>query len=317
MRAFLFPGQGSQAVGMGKALCVEFPRAAEVFAAADDALGAPLTKLCFEGPEAELKLTANTQPAILTMSVAVLRVIEAETGLRPDVVAGHSLGEYSALVAAGALRFTDAVRLVRLRGEAMQAAVPAGTGAMAAIMGAAPEVVAEACAEAAQGEIVSPANFNGAGQIVIAGHQGAVERALAILKAKGVKRAIPLPVSAPFHCALMEPAARRLAEALAAVEIRPLAVPVVTNVEAEPNQDPGRVRDLLVRQVTAPVRWEASVRRLAAMGVASALEVGPGTVLAGLVKRTAGGIAVTAVSEPAHIRALAGGAGGGTDAAQG
>ncbi|HEY3359550.1 MAG TPA: ACP S-malonyltransferase [Polyangia bacterium] len=306
MRAFLFPGQGSQAVGMGKALCVEFPRAREVFAAADDALGFGLSVLCFAGPEADLKLTANTQPAILTTSVAVLRVLEAETGLTPDVVAGHSLGEYSALVGAGALRFADAVRLTRLRGEAMQQAVPAGQGAMAAVMGAAPEVLEEACREAAQGQVVSPANFNGGGQIVIAGDQAAVDRALAILKAKGVRRAIPLPVSAPFHCALMQPAARRVDEALAAVEVGPLAVPVVSNVEAEPNTDAARVRELLVRQVTSPVRWEASVQRLAAMGVTEALEVGPGAVLAGLVKRIAATITVRSVAEPAQVREIAG-----------
>jgi [acyl-carrier-protein] S-malonyltransferase len=318
MRAFLFPGQGSQAVGMGQALCVEFPRAREVFAAADEALGFALSRLCFEGPEAELKLTANTQPAILTASIAALRVLEDETGLRPDVVAGHSLGEYSALVCAGALAFADAVRVTRLRGEAMQEAVPAGLGAMAAVMGAAPEVLEEACREAAQGQVVSPANFNGGGQTVIAGHKEAVERALAALKAKGVRRVIPLPVSAPFHCALMEPAARRVDAALAAVAITPLTVPVVSNVEAEPNEDAGRVRELLVRQVTAPVRWEASVQRLSAMGVNEALEIGPGTVLAGLVKRIAVGVTVKPVMEPAHVRELAlAAAGSGTGGGQG
>jgi [acyl-carrier-protein] S-malonyltransferase len=291
---------------MGKALCAEFPRAAEVFAAADEALGFPLSRLCFEGPEADLKLTANTQPAILTTSVAVLRVLEDETGLTPDVVAGHSLGEYSALVCAGALTFADAVRITRRRGEAMQEAVPAGQGAMAAVMGAAPEVVEEACAAAAGGQVVSPANFNGGGQIVIAGQKEAVDRAIAVLEEKGVRRAIPLPVSAPFHCALMEPAARRVDEALAAVAISAPRVPVVTNVEAEPNSDGARVRELLVRQVTAPVRWEASVQRLAAMGVTEALEIGPGTVLAGLVKRITPSITVQSVAEPAQVRALGG-----------
>jgi len=306
MRAFLFPGQGAQQVGMGKALCAEFPLAREVFAAADDALGFALSHLCFEGPESQLKLTANTQPAILTMSLAALRVLEHESGLKPDVCAGHSLGEYSALVCAGALKLADAVRVTRLRGEAMQEAVPAGQGAMAAVVGAEPAVIDEVCREAAQGAVVSAANFNGGGQIVIAGNKEAVDRAIAALKSRGIKRVIPLAVSAPFHCALMEPAARRVDGALAGVEIGPLAMPVVTNVEAEPNRDAGRVRELLVRQVTAPVRWQASVEKLAQMGVTEALEIGPGTVLAGLVKRIAPAISVRPVSEPAHIRELAG-----------
>jgi [acyl-carrier-protein] S-malonyltransferase len=240
------------------------------------------------------------------MSLAALRVLTSEVGLSPDVCAGHSLGEYSALVCAGALTLADAVRTTRRRGEAMQEAVPAGQGAMAAVMGAEPAVVDEVCREAAQGQVVSPANFNGGGQIVIAGNKEAVDRAIAALKARGVKRVIPLAVSAPFHCALMEPAARRVDEALAGIVIGPLSVPVVTNVEAEPNRDPGRVRELLVRQVTAPVRWQASVEKLAQMGVTEALEIGPGTVLAGLVKRVAPAISVRPVSDPGHVRGLAG-----------
>jgi [acyl-carrier-protein] S-malonyltransferase len=290
---------------MGKALCDEFAAAREVFAAADDALGFALTKLCFEGPEADLKLTANTQPAILTTSIAVLRVVEAETGLRPDVCAGHSLGEYSALVCAGALAFGDAVRVTRQRGQFMQEAVPAGQGAMAAVVGGEPEVVAAACAEAAQGQVVSPANFNGGGQIVIAGHKEAVERAIAGLKARGVKRIIQLPVSAPFHCALMAPAGARLAAAMRDVPVGALRVPVVSNVEAAANSDAGRVKELLERQVTAPVRWEESVRALAAMGVTHAYELGPGTVLTGLCKRIAPTITAMAACDPAQVRALA------------
>jgi [acyl-carrier-protein] S-malonyltransferase len=254
--AFLFPGQGSQKVGMGRALHDARPEARAVFDEADAALGFSLSKLCFEGPEADLTLTANAQPAILTTSIAALRVLEAETGLRPSVVAGHSLGEYSALVAAGALGLADAVRLVNLRGKFMQEAVPAGVGGMAAIMGLDAAGVAAACAESAQGEVVSPANLNGGGQIVIAGHKAAVERACAAAKARGAKLAKMLAVSAPFHCSLMQPAADRLAAELSRVRFSAPRVPVVTNVEAAPNQDAGRIADLLTRQVTGSVRWE-------------------------------------------------------------
>ena len=307
-RAFLFPGQGSQQVGMGKALAEAFPAARAVFDEADAALGFSLSRICFEGPEAELTLTANAQPAILTTSIAALRVLESETDLRAGVVAGHSLGEYSALVAAGSLRLADAVRVVNLRGKFMQEAVAPGVGAMAAILGLSRADVEAACAEVTtgDGEIVTPANFNGAGQVVIAGHKGAVERACAAAKSRGAKRAMPLAVSAPFHCALMQPAADRLAAALAGVSFAPLAVPVVTNVEAAKNQDASRVRELLTRQVTAPVRWEESIETIAAMGVTEAIELGAGRVLAGLVKRIAPSIRTSGASDPASITELVG-----------
>ncbi|NJC88812.1 MAG: ACP S-malonyltransferase [Desulfuromonas sp.] len=285
MLAFIFPGQGSQFAGMGKELADNFPVARQVFTEANDALGFDLSRLCFEGPEEELKLTANTQPAILTMSIATLRVLQAETGLRPGVAAGHSLGEYSALVCAGALAFADAVRTVRQRGTFMQEAVPVGTGAMAAMLGIERAELESICAEAAQGEVISPANFNSSGQIVIAGHAGAVARAIEVAKGRGYRKAMLLPVSAPFHCALMRPAAERLQAVLDGITTGVMALPVVSNVEAMPNQDAARVRELLVRQVCAPVRWEESVRTMAELGVTRYVEIGPGKVLAGLVKR--------------------------------
>lgn len=283
--AFIFPGQGSQYAGMGKELAANFRTAADVFAEADEALGFRLSRLCFEGPEEELKLTATTQPAILTASVAALRVVQAETGLSPTYLAGHSLGEYSALVAGGALSLADAVRTVRSRGSFMQEAVPVGVGAMAAIIGAVPDVLAEICAEAAQGEVVSPANYNSPGQLVIAGHAAAVSRAMVIAKERGFRKAMLLPVSAPFHCSLMESAADRLAAVLDQVAVSALSQPVVTNVEALANSDSARVRELLVTQVCAPVRWAQSVEEMIRLGVGTFIEIGPGKVLSGLVKR--------------------------------
>jgi [acyl-carrier-protein] S-malonyltransferase len=303
--AFVFPGQGSQKVGMGRALADAYSESRAVFAEVDEALGYSLSKLCFDGPELELTLTANAQPAILATSVAALRALEARSPVRPSAVAGHSLGEYSALVAAGALGLADAVRLVHLRGKFMQDAVPAGLGAMAAIIGLSAEDVTAVCREAAGAEVVSAANLNGGGQVVIAGHKGAVDRACAVAKTRGAKRAIPLTVSAPFHCALMQPAADRLASELARVDVKPPEVPVVSNVEAKPNQDAARVKDLLARQVTAPVRWEESVQCLAALGVDSVVEVGAGNVLGGLVRRIAPDIAVHAAGDPASIEAFA------------
>jgi len=284
-RAFIFPGQGSQYPGMGKDLADNFKIAAEIFAEADDALGFKLSELCFCGPEEDLKLTTNTQPAILAVSVAALRVLCSETGLVPDFLAGHSLGEFSALVASGALSFPDALRTVRLRGKFMQEAVPVGVGAMAAILSVEADALADICREAEQGEVVSPANFNSPGQIVIAGHASAVNRAIEIAKGRGYRKAMLLPVSAPFHSALMVPAGERLREVLDTIELGDMSVPVVTNVEAVANQDKTRIKDLLVTQVSAPVKWDASVRQMVSDGVISFIEIGPGKVLSGLVKR--------------------------------
>jgi [acyl-carrier-protein] S-malonyltransferase len=293
--ALLFPGQGSQSVGMGKTLCEASAAARAVFDAADAALGFPISRLCFEGPEEELKLTANTQPAILTHSIAALEDLRARFPERLEgaaFAAGHSLGEYSADVAAGALAFEDAVRLVRERGRFMQEAVPAGVGAMAAIVGLAPSEVEAACAEAAQGEVVAPANYNSPEQTVIAGHAAAVERAGKSCLARGAKRAIPLPVSAPFHCALMSPAREKMRPLLEAAALAAPRLPVVTNVDADPAREAGALRSALVRQVDSPVRWVESVQRLAREGVDRALEIGPGNVLAGLVRRIEKGIRV-------------------------
>jgi [acyl-carrier-protein] S-malonyltransferase len=304
MIAFIFPGQGSQKVGMGRAFAQADAVARETFAEADAALGFPLSRLCFEGPEADLTLTENTQPAILTVSVAIARVLETR-GWRPDFFAGHSLGEYSAHVAAGTLGFADAVRTVRARGRYMQEAVPVGTGAMAAILGLDGEAVAAACAEAAQGEVVSPANLNAPGQVVIAGTAAAVQRAGALAKAAGAKRVIPLAVSAPFHCALMKPAEDRLAPELRALSVRPPRRPVVANVDAEPKRDGAAAVEALVRQVSGAVQWEAVVRRLASEGVRTYVEVGPGTVLAGLVRKIDREARVASLEDPAGLEALA------------
>jgi [acyl-carrier-protein] S-malonyltransferase len=282
--AFLFPGQGSQAVGMGKELAEKYPAARKTFDEADESLGYRLSQLCFEGPEEQLRLTEITQPAILTASVAAFRVL-AEKGLRPGFVAGHSLGEYSAHVAAGTISFGDAVRTVRNRGKYMQEAVPVGMGAMAAILGMELEKVTGVCNDAAQGEVCEPANINSAEQIVISGHKGAVERAAKLASERGAKRAILLQVSAPFHCSLMKPAQDRLAADLRALTFQTPAVPVVCNVDAEFIIDGERGRDALVRQVTGAVKWEQSIRDLIGQGVQTFVEVGPGKVLCGLMRQ--------------------------------
>ncbi|MDX1979531.1 MAG: ACP S-malonyltransferase [Bryobacteraceae bacterium] len=298
--ALVFPGQGSQFAGMGKTLAEAFPAARRTFEEADEALGFALSALCFAGPEEDLKRTENTQPAILTASVAAWRVL-AEKGVRPDYVAGHSLGEYSALVAAGSLDFTDAVRLVRNRGRYMQEAVPQGVGAMAAILRL-PEGKLEAIlAEAAQGEVVTAANLNSPDQVVIAGHAGAVGRAMELAKAAGAKRAIPLPVSAPFHCPLMKPAQERLAADLAGTEFRDLAVPLVNNFAAAEVRTGAEARQGLIEQVPNPVLWVATVRYLAAQGVTRALEVGPGAVLSGLVRNIEPAIECRRAGEAAEM----------------
>jgi [acyl-carrier-protein] S-malonyltransferase len=282
--AFVFPGQASQYPGMGKELADKHPAARAVFDEADKALGFSIWDLCCSGAEEDLKLTANTQPAILAVSVAAYRVL-AEKGITPDFVAGHSLGEYSALVAAGSLKFADAVQIVRKRGTYMQEAVPAGEGAMAAIMGLSPAVVLDACKRAAEGRVCSPANLNSPEQTVISGHADAVKRAVEIASQLGAKRAVVLPVSAPFHCALMMPAQERLEKDLRKIEFGPLRVPLVTNVDADTETSGDEARDALIRQVTNAVRWEESVRELIDEGVNTFVEVGPGRVLTGLLRQ--------------------------------
>jgi [acyl-carrier-protein] S-malonyltransferase len=303
--AFCFPGQGSQAVGMGRAFHEASPAARAVFDEASDALGFDVAKLCFEGPESELQLTANTQPAVLTVSVAGTRLL-AERGLTPAVVAGHSLGEYTALVVAGALAFSDAVSVVRRRGEFMQEAVPVGTGAMAAILGVELPVVEEICREAAQGEVLDVANINSPGQIVVAGHRAAIERAVTLAPARGGRRSVLLPVSAPFHCRLMAPAAERLAAVLAGVRTADPRQPVVRNVDAELTTRAADIRPFLVRQVTAPVRWTDCVTRMVREGCRTFVEVGPGKVLSGLLRRIDGALTGIAVEDVAGLdKALA------------
>lgn len=302
--AFIFPGQGSQYSGMGRELSENFPVAKQVFEEADDALGIKLSSICFTGSEEELKLTANTQPAILTASIAVLRVVAQETGLRSDFLAGHSLGEFSALVCSGTLKFADAVRIVRARGTFMQEAVPVGTGAMAAMLSIEPDVLEEVCKEASLGEVVSPANFNSPGQIVIAGHLSAVNRAIEIAKAKGFRKSMILPVSAPFHCALMQPAADRLAGVLEQIIFSDMSQPVVANAIAKANSDKQQVMPLLVKQVCAPVLWEQSVTEMVAHGVDKFIEIGPGKVLSGLIKRISKGVATVNIEDVAGIKAV-------------
>ena len=302
--ALLFPGQGSQRVGMGRDLAKFEVAARMTYEEADDALGFSISKLCFDGPEDDLTLTKHTQPAILTTSIAVFRCLQ-DKGLRFDIVAGHSLGEWSALVAAGALSLRDAVKLTHLRGTYMQEAVPVGQGAMAALMGLDLEKTRAVCAECSQpGEPVEPANLNGGGQIVISGHAAAIDRAIPACKAAGAKRAVKLQVSAPFHCSLMQPAAERLAAALADIQISAPSVPVVANVTAEPNGDASKIKDLLVRQVCSSVRWEESIQAISKLGVTKAYELGSGAVLKGLVKRIAETIEVTTIGEPHEVDAF-------------
>src|SRR3954464_14268700 len=282
--AFIFPGQGSQAVGMGKELSEKFASARQTFAEADEALGYKISDLCFNGPEEKLKLTEITQPAILTVSVAAFRVLQ-EKGVKVAIVAGHSLGEYSAHVAAGTLSFADAVRTVRNRGRYMQEAVPVGVGAMAAILGMAPEAVAAVCNEAAQGEVCQAANINSPEQIVISGSKGAVERAAELAKARGAKRAVMLQVSAPFHCALMHPAEERLAVDLEKLTFHDPRVPVVTNIDGVAKDSSAASRDALIRQVTGAVQWVSCMQTIVAAGVETFVEVGPGKVLCGLMRQ--------------------------------
>ena len=300
--AFVFPGQASQYSGMGKDLAGKYPAAKAVFDEADRALGFSISKLCFEGTEEDLKLTANTQPAILTCSVAVYRVLE-EKGLTPDFVAGHSLGEYSALVAAGALKFAEAVQLVRKRGTYMQDAVPAGVGAMAAIMGLSPAVVADVCKRASGSEICAAANLNSPDQTVISGHAGAVKRAVELASQAGAKRAVILAVSAPFHSALMMPMQQRLEKNLRDTEFSNLQLPLVTNVDADTTTSGSEAREALIRQVSTPVRWEESVRLLIDEGVNTFVEVGPGRVLTGLLRQIERSVAALNVEDEKSLAA--------------
>ena len=302
MIAFVFPGQGSQRVGMGKALSEAFPVCRRTFEEADDALGESISRLCFGGPEEQLALTRNTQPAVLAASVAVDRLLRSR-GHAPALLAGHSLGEYSAHVAAGTIGLADALRTVRRRGAYMQEAVPVGEGAMAAVLGLSADRVAQACAEAADGQVVSAANLNAPGQVAIAGHKAAVERAGRRAKELGARRIMPLPVSAPFHCALMKPAERRLAPELRSLVVADPATPVVANVDAEPKRTGCEAIEALIRQVSAPVRWEAVVRRLLADGVTTFIEVGAGGVLSGLIRKIDRSASATCVHDPASLDA--------------
>ena len=305
--AFTFPGQGSQQVGMGKALADEFPTARDVFAEVDGALGKNLTALMWDGPQEDLTLTENAQPALMAVSMAVVRVLEAECGIKvgdlAKFVAGHSLGEYSALAAAGTFSIADAARLLQIRGRSMQAATPVGTGAMAALLGLDFDVATEVAEAAAEGEVCQAANDNAPGQVVVSGSKAAVERALTIAKDKGARHAVLLPVSAPFHCALMQPAADAMREALSGVEMQAPSVPLVANVLARPISDPAEIRDSLIEQVTGTVRWRECVGYMAAEGVNLFCELGAGKVLSGMVKRNAEGAAALAIGTPEDIAA--------------
>ncbi len=307
-RAFVFPGQGSQSVGMGRALADSFAEAREVFEEVDEALKQKLSTLMFEGPEDELTLTENAQPALMAVSMAVMRVLEGQGGLElakaADFVAGHSLGEYSALTAAGSLSLADAARLLKIRGRAMQEAVPVGAGAMAALLGLSLEDAAAVAAEAAEGQVCTAANDNADGQVVVSGHKEAVERAIGIAKGKGARRAVLLPVSAPFHCPLMQPAAERMDEALREVDIRTPAVPLVANVRAAAVSDPDEIRSLLVEQVTGMVRWRESVLYMKEQGVSELVELGAGKVLSGLVRRIDRSMSARSVQGPEDIEAF-------------
>ena len=308
--AFIFPGQGSQAVGMGKGLFDTFAASRAVFEEVDAALGQHLTRLMFEGPAEELTLTANAQPALMAVSLAALRALEAEMGvdLARDAafVAGHSLGEYSALAAAGAISITDTAKLLRIRGDAMQKAVPVGLGGMAALIGATKEQALEVAAEAAQGEVCELANDNGGGQVVISGHKTAIERAIPIAQGKGIRRAMPLPVSAPFHCSLMQPAAEAMRAALTSAKINPPKVPLVANVTASAITDPEEIRKRLVEQVTGSVRWAECMTYLGGKGVTRFVEIGSGKVLSGLVKRIVEGASAVNVGTPDDVNGFAG-----------
>ncbi len=317
VRAFIFPGQGSQAVGMGRDLAAAFAPAREVFGEVDDVLKQKLSKLMFEGPAEDLALTENTQPALMAMSMAVLRVVEAEGGFRLEdkavLVAGHSLGEYSALAAAGSLTISEAARLLRLRGSAMQKAVPPGEGAMAALIGVELDQAASICADASvlrhedgteERQVVEPANDNGGGQVVISGHREAVERAIALAKERGIRRAMLLPVSAPFHCSLMTPAAEAMREALGSTSLRLPVVPVIANISADRATEPDEIRGLLVKQVTGTVRWRESVLAASAIGVDTFFELGAGKVLAGLVRRICPDAAAFSAGTPGEIEAM-------------
>jgi [acyl-carrier-protein] S-malonyltransferase len=301
--AFVFPGQGSQYAGMGKDVAERFPAARKVFDDIDAALGFSISRLCFEGPEDRLKLTENTQPAILAVSSAIHAVLEEESPTRRDLVAGHSLGEYSAIVSVGGLTPAEAAKIVHLRGKFMQEAVPVGAGGMAALIGPTVDEAREICEEASQGEVVSIANINAPGQIVIAGTKSAIDRAIEIAKKRGIRRAIPLPVSAPFHCALMKPAEERLRPVLDSANLKDLWVSLISNVDASPIGTAHAVRNALIRQVSSPVRWVESVQKMVAMGVRRFVEVGPGNVLTGLIKRIDASVELINISDAATVEA--------------